>query len=226
VKLYLANPSTAAIRAEMASGHLGAIMSHAQGNSLPSDALFCVDNNCGPGKDGKPGTAYPGDNEYIAYLLAMAEADGAEPCDPDTSRCLFAVAPDVLADAAATLKRSRYMLPVIREVVGLPAAFVAQNGQEHLPVPWDDFDVLFLGGDTRWKLGPAAAALAAEAHQRRKWVHMGRVNTRQRLRYATHIGCDSADGTGMTRAPDKLLAQMLRWLEEDRGQLALFGAAA
>lgn len=55
---------------------------------------------------------------------------------------------------------------------------------------------------------------------------MGRVNTRQRLRYAAHIGCDSADGTGMTRAPDKNLAQMLRWLDEIRGQLALFGSAA
>jgi hypothetical protein len=30
----------------------------------------------------------------------------------------------------------------------------------------------------------------------------------------------------MTRAPDILLAQMLRWLDEVHGQLALFGAAA
>jgi hypothetical protein len=226
VFLYLANPSTAGIRAKMASGHLGAIMSPAQGNKLPDDALFCVDNNCGPGRDGKPGTAYPGDEAYLAMLAAMADADGADPCDPDTSRCLFATAPDVLGDAAATIERSRYMLPAIREYTGLPAAFVAQNGQERLPVPWDEFDVLFIGGDTRWKLGPAAAGLAAQAHRRGKWVHMGRVNTRQRLRYAVHIGCDSADGTGMTRAPDILLAQMLRWLDEVHGQLALFGAAA
>jgi hypothetical protein len=30
----------------------------------------------------------------------------------------------------------------------------------------------------------------------------------------------------MTRAPDKNLAQMLRWLDEIHGQLALFGAVA
>jgi hypothetical protein len=210
----------------MADSYLGAIMSPAQGNRLPAGALFCVDNNCGPGKDGEPGTAYPGNDAYLTMLLEMAEADGADPCDPDTSRCLFAAAPDILGDAAATLRRSRYMLPLIREIAGLPAALVAQDGLEDLDVPWEDFDVLFLGGSTGWKLGPAAAALTAEAHHRGKLVHMGRVNTRQRLRYAAHIGCDSADGTGMTRAPDKNLTQMLGWLREIHGQLALFGAVA
>jgi hypothetical protein len=232
---YLANPSTTLIRARMASGHIGAIMSKAQGNALPPDALFCVDNNCGPGKDGLPGTSYPGDNAYLAYLARLAAEDGADPCDPDTSRCLFAVAPDVLCDAAATLRRSRYMLPVIRHQIGLPAALVAQNGLEDILAGmstaetdgfWDDFDALFLGGDDAWKLGPAAAALTAEAHRRRKWVHMGRVNTFKRLQYAAWLGCDSADGTSLTRAPDKNLAQMLGWLDRIHGQLALFGAAA
>jgi len=233
--LYLANPSTDLIRAKMASGHIGAIMSKAQGNALPGDALFCVDNSCGPDKHGQPGTKYPGDNAYLAYLQKLAALDGADPCDPDTSRCLFAVAPDVLCDAAATLKRSRYMLPAIRYEVGLPAALVAQNGLEDILAAmstaeigefWDDFDVLFLGGGDAWKLGPAAAALAAEARRRRKWVHMGRVNTLKRLRYAAYLGCDSADGTGMTRAPDKILTRMLRFLDRVHGQLALFGLEA
>jgi hypothetical protein len=42
-------------------------------------------------------------------------------------------------------------------------------------VPWDAFDVLFLGGTTDWKLGPAAADLTAEARRRGLVVHMGRV---------------------------------------------------
>jgi len=88
---------------------------------------------------------------------------------------------------------------------------------------WSGFDTLFLGGDDAWKLGPAAAALTAEAHRRSKWVHMGRVNTRQRFRYAACIGCDSADGTGMTRGPDKNLAKMLAWLREIDTQFVLFG---
>ena len=220
--LYMANPSTAAIRAKMADGPLGAIMSPAQGNRLP-DAVYCIDNNCGPGKDGKPGTGYPGDTAYIAYLQNLAQARTTDPCDPEQDLCLFAAAPDVLGDAAATLDRSCRWFDLIRYVIGLPVALVAQDGLEHLPVPWDQIDALFIGGSTQWKLGPAAAALVAEANARNKWTHMGRVNTRQRLRYADYIGCDSADGTGLTRAPDHNLAQMLRWLDEIRGQLALFG---
>jgi hypothetical protein len=214
--LYLANPSTAFIRGKMASGHLGAMMTPRQGNRLPPEPLFCIDNGCGPGKDGQPGTRYPGDRAYLE-MLSRLSARGRQ-------RCLFATAPDVLGDAAATIARSAPFVYRIRAWFGLPVALVAQDGLEHLDVPWTWFDVLFLGGSTAWKLGPAAAALTAEAHARGKWVHMGRVNTRQRLRYAVHIGCDSADGT--TRAPDKNITSILGWLDEVNGQLALFGAAA
>jgi hypothetical protein len=216
--LYLANPSTAAIRAEMTGSRLGAILTPAQGNKLPPGAAFCIDNGCGPGADGQPGTGYPGDRAYLEMLSRMSARA--------RTRCLFAAAPDVLGDAAATLERSARFVYRIRAWFGLPVALVAQDGLERLDVPWTWFDVLFLGGSTEWKLGPAAATLAAEAHARGKRVHMGRVNTRQRLRYAAHIGCDSADGTGMTRGPDKNLTQMLGWLREIHGQLALFGAVA
>jgi hypothetical protein len=263
--LYLANPSTALTRARMSDSYLGAIMTPKQGNLLPRDALFCVDNGCGPGRDGKPGNGYPGDGAYLTMLIKLRKEDlatGADRYDPLTSRCLFATAPDVVGNAEATIERSRYILPLIREYADLPAAFVAQNGMERVLAAmsaaeteefWDDFDVLFLGGSKEcvpcgfvrpagvrdedmpvcprcsrplgeWKLGPAAAAMVREAQARRKWIHMGRVNTRQRLRYATYIGCDSADGTGMTRAPDKNLAQMLAWLREIDTQLALFAS--
>jgi hypothetical protein len=213
----MANPSTPFIRARMDRGHLGAIWTPAQGNRLPPGVTFCIDNGCGPGKDGQPGTGYPGDRGYLELLSRMS-AQARE-------RCLFATAPDVLADAAATLERSEGFMRPIRGWFGLPVALVAQDGLEHLDVPWYSFDVLFIGGSTGWKLGPAAAELTAEAHRRGKWVHMGRVNTRQRLRYASWLGCDSADGTGMTRAPDKNLAQMLGWLGEVNGQVPLFTAA-
>lgn len=216
--LYFANPSTAKIRASIAAGRLAAILTPKQGNRLPAKGLFCIDNGCGPGKDGQPGTGWPGTRAYLELLSRMSAQS--------RRRCLFAVAPDVLGDAAATLARSAPFVYKVRAWFGLPVALVAQDGLEDLDVPWYSFDVLFLGGSTAWKLGPHAAALTAEAHARGIWVHMGRVNTRQRLRYAVHIGCDSVDGTGMTRAPDKNMTQMLRWLDEARGQLALFGAAA
>jgi hypothetical protein len=221
--LYLANPSTPAVRDAMASGQLGAIMSPSQGNQLPADALFAIDNNCGPGKKGPPGAAYPGDERYMRLITHLIDADGADPCDPGTSRCLFAVAPDVVGDAAATLRRA-YMLAWIR-YAGFPAAFVAQDGLEDLTIPWDDFDAFFIGGTTAWKLGPAARALAAGARRRGKWVHMGRVNSLKRLRYAEAIGCDSADGTYLTYAPDANLPRLLGWLRQIDTQGALWAAA-
>jgi hypothetical protein len=133
--------------------------------------------------------------------------------------------PDVVADAKATLKRSAPFLPVIR-ALGYPVAFVAQDGQERLRVPWDDFDVLFIGGSTAWKLGPHARTLAAAAREHGKPVHLSRGNTRCRLRLADEMGCDSADGTTITRGPDKNLPQMLAWLRELNHQGVLWEAAS
>jgi hypothetical protein len=83
-------------------------------------------------------------------------------------------------------------------------------------VPWDEFDVLFIGGTTEWKESAHAARLAAEAKARGKGVHMGRVNGGRRYRYAADIGCDSADGTYLTYGPDKLLPNVLAWREQQR----------
>jgi hypothetical protein len=222
--IYFANPTNTRVRAAMASGRLGAIMSPAQGNRLPDGPLFCIDNNCGPTTTGQPGSKYPGDEAYLGYLLRLADAGHPDPCDPDRDVCMFAVAPDVLGDAAATLQRSQHMLTWIRHA-GFRAALVAQNGLENLPVPWGDFDVLFLGGDTRWKLGPAARALTGQARRHHKWVHMGRVNSLQRLRYAAAIGCHSADGTYLTYAPDQNLPRLLGWLRDIHTQGSLFDLA-
>jgi hypothetical protein len=173
---------------------------------------WCADNGCGPGKDGGIGTCYPGN---AGYLRRLADRQA------HTGLCAFAAAPDVLCDAAATLGRSLPMTDQIR-ALGYPVALVAQNGLEHLPVPWDDFDVLFLGGDTAWKLGPHARRLTEQAQSHGKPVHMGRVNSLRRLRYAAHIGCDSADGTYLTRGPNKNLARLLGWLRDVNNQGVLF----
>lgn len=125
--------------------------------------------------------------------------------------CLFAVAPDVVGDAAATWERSRDVLPVIRDM-GFPAAFVGQDGQEGLPVHWDTFDAWFAGGSTAWKLSEPAYALAAEAKRRGKWTHMGRVNSLRRFRAAALSGYDSADGTCIAYNPVELTERVAMWL--------------
>lgn len=105
--------------------------------------------------------------------------------------CLFVVAPDVVADAESTGRLFREWRD---QLAGVPVAFVAQDGQRARSVPWDQFAALFIGGTTSYKLGPAAAELAADARARGKWVHMGRVNSYRRIAYARSIGCDSIDG--------------------------------
>lgn len=204
---YFANPSTQRVRDAMASGLIGCIVTPKQGNRLPDGVEFCADN-------GAYGKGYPGDTAWWSWLSTLPP-----------ERCAFAVAPDVPFAAAATLARSGPWLPRIR-TLGMPAAFAGQDGLESLSVPWDDFDVLFLGGTTGWKLGAAARALTAEAKSRGKAVHMGRVNSARRMRYAEFIGCDSADGTYISFGPDVNLPDVLSWLRGVNHQSSLFGKDA
>lgn len=209
--LYFATPSGPAVVAAIRRRQIGMIVTPQQGNALPDGVDWCGDNGCGPVKGGAPGAGYPGDAAYLAGLARHTHAAGW---------CWFVTAPDVLYDAAATVARSAPLLPKIR-ALGYPAALVAQDGAENITLPWADFDVLFIGGGT-WKLSPAAAALAQEALARGKRVHMGRVSSLKRIRYADHIGCASADGTYLRYAPDKLLPNVLLWRRDLLEQRPLF----
>ncbi len=133
--------------------------------------------------------------------------------DP-TGGCLFAVAPDVVGDAVATLERSFPWLARIREL-GFPAAFVAQDGIENTVIPWSSFDVLFIGGSTEFKLGRVAKRLTRRAHNRGKLVHMGRVNSKIRFDIADSWGCDSVDGTFLAFGPTVNLPRLLSWFPSE-----------
>lgn len=193
--LYLGNASSPAIRDAVAAGEIGQLCTPAEGRSPTHARIWAADNGC-------YGRGYPGDTTWLAWLHRHR---------PHAARCLWAAAPDILGDAAATLERSLPHLPVIRSL-GYPAALVAQDGLEQLAVPWQSFDVLFLGGTTAWKLGPAAAQLTQQARARGKNVHMGRVNSARRFSYAHTLGCQSADGTYLTYAPDTNLQRLRRWI--------------
>lgn len=162
-----------------------------------------------------------GDGFRLQFFETMLES-----LDNYRGTCLFAVAPDVLGNAEATIKRSMPVLPRLRGY-GYRAAFVAQDGQENLPVPWDEFDCLFVGGSTKWKLSEPAYSLVAEAKTRGKWAHMGRVNSEQRLRAAAAGGYDSCDGTFLKFGPDKNAPRLVKWLDrlgQNLGLLALHGS--
>ncbi len=201
VMIYYTPPINEAIVAAIEQGLLGSFDSPSSRSRPLRSASFCVDNGCFSDN-------YVGDRGYLDWLTNIPE--------DDTPRCAFATAPDVVCEAAETLERSAPMFAPIRKL-GFPVALVAQNGLEDLTVPWDDFDVLFIGGDTEWKLGPAAASLVTEAQLRGRGTHMGRVNGLRRLRYAKSIGCDSVDGSHLAYGSDKNLPQLLAWMEDVNG---------
>lgn len=209
--LYLANPCGPAVIDAMRAEQLGFIDTPAQGNKRPAGLVWCADNGCF-------GKGYPGDAQWVEWLRKN---------QADAHMCLFATAPDVVGDAAATLERSAPWLPLIRDL-GYPAALVAQDGLEGLEVPWETFDVLFIGGSTEWKLGAAARRLVKAAKSRGKRVHMGRVNSLRRYRYAEAIGCDTVDGTFLVFGPDKNLGRLQNWIRnlEEQPALDIFGVAS
>lgn len=140
---------------------------------------------------------------FFSFLKAMYEY---------RSNCVFAVAPDVFGDAKSTLLLYESFSERIRQS-GYKVAFVAQDGQENLPLP-SKFDALFIGGSTRWKLSSAADELISRAKQLGKWVHVGRVNSRKRVVHFALVGVDSVDGTHIIYKPDIHEEAITRWMQE------------
>lgn len=103
--------------------------------------------------------------------------------------CLFIQCPDVYADARRTIDEYWRFLS---HFSGWPLAFVAQDGQEDLEFPGDEFEALFVGGSTAWKVSDAAASVILEAQRMGKHIHIGRVNWGRR--YFNMRGLPGSDG--------------------------------
>ncbi len=200
--LYCSTPSVGLIQAAMSERRLGCMTTPKQGNGLPPHSWYAADN-------GKFGKGWPGADKWWAWLSKTVDTYSAE-------RCLFATAPDVMLDPVGTLLESAPWLPRIRDL-GVPAAYVAQDGSENGLIPWGDFDVLFLGGSTEWKLSIEAWALSREAILRGTKVHMGRVNSLKRLRIAITFGAATADGTYLAFGPNINFPKVMRWMEQLEG---------
>lgn len=159
---------------------------------------FAIDNGCFSTSRAFDAAAFMRDLEHIRtrYL----------------AQCLFAVAPDVVGDAVRTLARSIPFMPRIRSL-GYQVAFVSQDDADLGELPWDMFDVLFVGGSDAWKDSERSWALCAEASRRGKRIHVGRVNGYKRLRECVARGyVESVDGTMLNYHPTvnwEYLGQML-----------------
>lgn len=185
------------------NARLGALLVPGNGNK-PAGKPWACDNG-----------AFAGFREK-AFLKMLGKVRGLP-------GCLWVAAPDVVCDALGTRERFDKWEPVLREM-GFPVALVAQNGLAIETTPWSRLDCLFIGGDDAFKLGPEARELAREAKRRGKLVHMGRVNSLRRLRYAHSIGCDSVDGTQWSRFGDRWIKWGLDGMAAIEAQSTMFAA--
>ena len=190
----LVSGATATIRKYADHPQIGVLMTPRALGAYRVTDKRAADNNCFVRLD-KPA--------YVAMLRALAKLDPLP---------WWVVAPDVVADARGTLLRFSKWASVL-EYYGLPIAFVAQDGQEALPVPWDRIRCLFIGGSTKWKMSEHVARLIDQAKCRDKWVHVGRVNSIQRARYCAALGADSIDGSQFSMFPDRWIPWILPHLE-------------
>lgn len=183
--LYLSG----AIRPEISHPSLGWMFSPRMGNRVPDHGYYAIDNGC----FGNPEGFAMGD--YAAFVAKKIAQGGRE-------RCLFVVAPDVPFDADGTIRRFEQYSADMR-ALGLPVAFVTQDGMGVEDVPWGGTDALFVGGSDGWKTGHESGALINAAKRRGVWVHVGRVNTTRRWDAALSLGADSVDGTKIAYGVDE-----------------------
>jgi hypothetical protein len=111
-------------------------------------------------------------------------------------RCLFVTVPDVVGSARRTLEVFEHWRD---QLGGWKLALACQDGQEHLPIPWEHIAAVFIGGSTNFKASIHATQIIKAANAIGKWVHVGRVNHPERYEHFEQLGVDSIDGSGIAR---------------------------
>jgi hypothetical protein len=136
------------------------------------------------------------DNGFFAQTETDAFLSLLEREKHHREKCLFVTVPDVVGSARRTLEVFERWKD---RLAGWPLALACQDGQEHLPIPWDDIAAVFIGGSTNWKCSDNAAHIIKAAKALGKWAHAGRVNHGARVDHFEKLGADSYDGTGISR---------------------------
>lgn len=143
----------------------------------------------------------------------LDEADDAETVFP---RPIFVTLPDIVGNAQRTAELFEAFRMRTQE---LPRALVLQDGIENVRIPWADIVAVFIGGTDNFKYSAEAIQAARTAKYLGKWVHVGRVNTAQRVRNWKDLA-DSIDGSGVSRF-DHMLEDVLAAVNDDHPQREL-----
>jgi hypothetical protein len=96
---------------------------------------------------------------------------------------------------------------------------VLQDGIGEFAIDWNRVDAVFVGGSDAFKVSDEARNACKAAKMLDKWVHVGRVNTAQRV--SQWIGlADSIDGSGISKY-DHMLEAVLNELTGEKPQKEL-----
>ena len=136
------------------------------------------------------------DNGAFARFEAKAYLSLLKREEHHKENCIFVTAPDVVGSARRTLEVFDHWKT---KLTGWKLALVIQDGQQDLPIPWGEISAVFIGGSTNFKLSAHVQHVIKAAQALDKWVHVGRVNDKERFMYFEELGADSIDGTGLAR---------------------------
>ena len=154
----------------------------------------------------------PWDQSAWESMIAKIKMSGKTP--------LWAIVPDVVSDKHATIENwDKYKGTISKHK--WPLAFAVQDGMDERDVP-ADADVVFVGGTTEWKW--KTVDQWAKSFRR---VHVGRVNSLEKIMFCESLGIESVDGTGWMRGTIEHSQQgkdLKQWIEGNakNNQLSLF----
>ena len=203
--LYLSGclPSKQHLRNDLLNNNIGILLTPFSQRVAPNEFIWAADNGC---------FSTRWDEKTWCKWLESKQSP---------SSALFAVVPDVVGDHCGTLERWGQYSGFVKSM-GYKPAFVLQDGACVDDIPWSEFDCLFLGGTTDFKLGQTSKEITAHAKSLGKWVHMGRVNSARRISIAFEWGCDSVDGTYLAFGPDVNTPKLIAMVNRATQQLPLF----
>jgi hypothetical protein len=159
--------------------------------------------------------------DNAAYNVRRFSADAYLSLLKKVARCpvrpAFVTVPDQVGNHEATAYLfERWLKTLARErLLGLTLAFVLQDGVTPDDIPWGQIDALFVGGSDEFKEDVLLTCdILPEAKARGLFLHMGRVNSRSRLRLALRSGCDSVDGSSLSMFPRTWIPTFIGWMKE------------